>query len=456
MVFTTKNPFTNEHLNSYKSLTDAAVEEIIEKAHHTFQKFRHLGAKTRKEKMLNMKRILLEKKHEYASMITNEMGKPISQSIAEIEKCALVCEHYAVSAEGYLQDRAITTDSKSATVTYEPLGVILAIMPWNYPFWQVFRVLAPNIMLGNSVILKHAENTLGCGELIQDIVEQAGFKPYTFSHIIIEENQTEKIIAHKLIKGVTFTGSTKGGSAVASLAGKYIKKSVLELGGSNALVVFDDADLEKTADICVKARFQNTGQSCIAGKRLVIQEHIYKRFLNLIIKKVKQLNVSNPTDKETDVSVMAREDLAENLKNQLDDSLKRGAKLILGGKQQGTFFEPTLVESDKPDLPVLAEETFGPLMAITTFKNKDEALNIINASNYGLGTSIFTTNMERFDQMLPHIDDGAVFLNAMVKSDPLLPFGGTKQSGYGRELGKEGILEFANIKTVSIEDVRSI
>ena len=455
MIFSTKNPYNNQHLNTYKTLDYSEIENTINKAHETFQKFRHLGPESRKEKMLNMRRVLLDHKYRYARMITNEMGKPIAQAVAEIEKCALVCEHYAVHAEAYLQDVSIKTNSKSSNVSYQPLGVIFGIMPWNYPFWQVFRVIAPNIMLGNSVIVKHAENTLGCGELIQDIVEQAGFKPHTFSHVVIEENQTENIIAHPLIKGVTFTGSTKGGSAVAGLAGKYIKKSVLELGGSNALVVFEDADLDKTADICVQARFQNTGQSCIAGKRLLIQESIYDAFLELLVEKVTQIKTGDPSDDNTYLSVLAREDLAENLKAQLEESLESGAELILGGNQKGTFFEPTLVQSNQLDLPIFSEETFGPLLAITSFKEENEAVEIINSSKYGLGASIFTTNTERFHHMARQLDDGAIFMNSMVKSDPLLPFGGTKQSGYGRELGKEGILEFANIKTICIAELES-
>jgi len=455
MVFTTINPYTNQNIKDYQTNSDEEVKHIIEKAHETFERFKHQGPETRKEKMLNLSRILLENKNKCANLITSEMGKPISQSVAEIEKCALACEYYAMKAEQFLENVVVKTDTNSSYITHKPLGVIFAIMPWNYPFWQVFRVLAPNIMLGNSVIVKHAENTLGCGEAIQDIVEKAGFKSGTFSHVVIEENQTENIIAHKLILGVTFTGSTKGGSAIASLAGKYIKKSVLELGGSNALVVFEDADLEQTAETCLKARFQNTGQSCIAGKRLLIQETIYNKFLDLLLKKVKAINIGDPSDENTYLSVLARQDLAENLKQQLEDSLKKGAKLRYGGGQKNTYFEPTLVESDDLDLPVFTEETFGPLLAITSFKNEKDAVGIINRSAYGLGASIFTANLDRFNSMADQIEDGAVFLNDLVKSDPKLPFGGTKRSGYGRELGKEGILEFANIKTVSMAEVRS-
>jgi len=452
MRFSTKNPYTNQHLNTYETLNDTEVKDVIEKAHDTFQRFRHLGPETRKEKMLNMTRVLLDNKDKYARMITNEMGKPIVQAVAEIEKCALVCEHYAVHAEAYLQEVSIKTNSKSSLVSYQPLGVMFGIMPWNYPFWQVFRVIAPNIMLGNSVMIKHAENTLGCGELIQDIVEQAGFKSGTFSHVIIEENQTEKIISDNRIQGVTFTGSTKGGSAVASLAGKHLKKSVLELGGSNALVVFEDTDLDKTADICIQARFQNSGQSCIAGKRLLIQEGFYDAFLEVLVEKAKKIKTGDPLNENTYLSVLAREDLAENLKSQLEESIKSGAKLIFGGNQKGTYFEPTLVESNQLDLPIFSDETFGPLLAITSFKEDNEAVEIINSSKYGLGASLFTSYTERFQEMARQLDDGAVFMNSMVKSDPLLPFGGTKQSGFGRELGKEGIHEFANIKTVCREE----
>jgi succinate-semialdehyde dehydrogenase/glutarate-semialdehyde dehydrogenase len=448
MTFTTINPYDQRKINSYKTFDQNQVKDTIEKAHETFLKFRHKKPSSRSDKMLKVAEILKTNKTKYASQITREMGKPITQSIAEIEKCAMVCEYYAQNAEELLKADIVKTDANSSYVTKEAIGVIFSIMPWNYPFWQVFRVLAPNIMLGNGLIVKHSPNTLGCAEMISEIIDEAGFAPNTFSHIIIEVDQVESVIAHRLIKGVTFTGSTKAGSKVAALAGKHIKKSVLELGGSNAMVVFEDADLERTAEECVKARFQNTGQSCIAGKRLMVQEYIYEEFIEKIKTRVHALQEGNPNEENTYISVLAREDLAENLNNQLKKSIKMGAKLTSGGHQDKTYFEPTLVENVTTDMPIFKEETFGPLLAIIPFKSDEDAIKLINQSDFGLGASIFTNNEERFDKLAHQLDDGAVFMNAMVKSQPKLPFGGTKNSGYGRELGKEGILEFANIKTI--------
>jgi len=448
MSFTTKNPYTLQNIKEYDILNDSKVEEIIEKAHRTYLKFRQKKPSSRIEKMLKIAEILIENKKKYAKQITFEMGKPISQSIKEIEKCALVCKYYAKHSEHLLQTESIKQDGSIANISKEPLGIIFGIMPWNYPFWQVFRVLAPNIMLGNSLIIKHSPNTLGCAEMISDIVEEAGFEKHTFSHVIINVEQVESIIANKYIKGVTFTGSTKAGSAVASLAGKYIKKSVLELGGSNALVVFEDADLDQTADICIKARFQNTGQSCIAGKRLLVHEKIYKEFVKKIKSGINSLKIGDPTKEDTYISVLARKDLAETLENQLKDSINQGARLISGGKRKDCFFEPTILESVTPEMTVFNEETFGPLLPITSFRTDEDALRLINQSDYGLGVSLFTKNEDRFNKLYSQIEDGAVFKNATVKSQPDLPFGGTKNSGYGRELGKEGILEFANIKTI--------
>lgn len=448
MAFQTINPYNQKILKTYETFSDKFIAVTIKSAHQTFLKFRHKKPSSRTEKMIRVAEILRENKKIYAQQITQEMGKPISQSLAEIEKCAWVCEFYAQKATNFLQPQMVQTDANSSYIIKEASGVIFGVMPWNYPFWQVFRVLAPNLMLGNSVVIKHSPNTLGCGHLIAEIVIEAGFDPHSFSHIIMEVDQVEDVIANKLIKGVTLTGSTKAGSSVAGLAGKYLKKSVLELGGSNALVVFDDTDLEKTADICIKARFQNTGQSCIAGKRLLVHESVYDVFLEKMITKIKSLKVGNPEHEDTYISVLAREDLAEKLKHQLDKSVELGAKLILGGLQRQSFFEPTLVENITPTMPVFREETFGPLMAVTKFKDDNQALQLINNTNYGLGVSLFTNDEKRIESFIAEIEDGAVFVNSLVKSDPRLPFGGTKESGYGRELGEQGVLEFANIKTI--------
>ncbi|RRO24482.1 NAD-dependent succinate-semialdehyde dehydrogenase [Flavobacteriaceae bacterium 14752] len=451
MVFQTQNPFTSEVLNTYEALNLSDIKDSIKKAHQTFLKFKHKKPKSRAEKMNKLAELLRKNKSKYAQQITLEMGKPIAEAKAEIEKCAWVCEFYAEKASSFLEDEVVKTDARRSYISKAPLGVILAIMPWNYPFWQVFRVIAPNLMLGNSILIKHAENVLGCGEMIQNLVEEAGFEAHSVKHLIVEVEQIESIINHKLIKAITLTGSTKAGSIVASQAGKAIKKTVLELGGSNALVVFEDADLDKAAEICVQARFQNTGQSCIAGKRLLVQENVYDKFLDKIKTKIQNLNVGHPMDEKTDISVLARTDLAKNLKSQLEKSIKMGAKIVLGGQQDKTYFEPTLVENVSQDMPIFKEETFGPLLAVTAFKDEDDAIQLINNSDYGLGVSLFTQDESIYQRLIPQIEDGAVFINSLVKSDPRLPFGGTKHSGYGRELGRVGILEFANIKTVYIQ-----
>ncbi|MBS3739242.1 NAD-dependent succinate-semialdehyde dehydrogenase [Mesohalobacter halotolerans] len=451
MGLQTRNPYTHQDLKLYKTSGSTELEEKISAADKVFQKFKTFKPSSRVEKMQRLAKLLRDNSSKYAKQISLEMGKPFSQAKGEIEKCAWVCAFYADNAPQFLESKIVKTDDKSSYINYEPLGVILAIMPWNYPFWQVFRVIAPNLMLGNSILIKHAPNTLGCGEMIQGLVEDAGFKPHSVGHIIVKVEQIESIINHKLIKAVTLTGSTKAGSIVASQAGKAIKKSVLELGGSNALVVFEDADLEKTAEICVKARFQNTGQSCIAGKRLLVHNSVYDEFMEKIKAEIQQLNIGNPFDNNSDISVMAREDLAEALKSQLDKSVKMGATISHGGQQDKTYFEPTLVENVTPDMPIFKEETFGPVLAVTAFKDEEEAVKLINTSKYGLGVSLFTENKSKYQRLISQIEDGAVFVNSLVKSDPRLPFGGTKHSGYGRELGREGILEFANIKTVYIQ-----
>ncbi len=451
MGFQTINPYTNSVLDNYPTLSDKDLNKIIHKAHKTFLKFRHQKPSSRLAKMKRIAELLRQNNETYALQITKEMGKPLQQAKAEIEKCAWVCEFYADKAPEFLKPKSIKTDAQNSYVSYDPLGVILGIMPWNYPFWQVFRVLAPNLMLGNSLLIKHSPNTLGCGEMIQELVEKAGFEPHSFSHLIMEVDKVESVINKDLVKGVTLTGSTKAGSIVASQAGKALKKSVLELGGSNALVVFSDADLDKTADICVKARFQNTGQSCIAGKRLLVQDSIYDEFIEKVKENIKSLKTGDPLDKETYISILAREDLAENLKQQLDKSLDMGATLSIGGRQDGCFFEPTLVENVTEGMPVFKEETFGPLLAAMSFSDENHALELINSSNYGLGVSLFTENIGRCENMFNRIDDGAIFVNSLVKSDPRLPFGGTKHSGYGRELAEEGIKEFSNQKTIYIQ-----
>ena len=376
------------------------------------------------------------------------MGKPIAQALAEIEKCAWVCEYYAENAENHLAREIIETDAQKSYVSYEPIGIVLAIMPWNYPFWQVFRFAAPALMAGNIGLLKHASNVMRSANNIQKVFERAGFPDGCFQNLVISSSKIEDILKDKRVKAVTLNGSKPAGSAVAATAGSEIKKSVLELGGSNALVVFKDANIAEAVKTCVQARFQNTGQSCIAGKRLLLHESIEDEFMEEFVKQVRELKSGDTMDEDTFIGTLAREDLAEDLEKQIQDSVKQGAKIVLGGKRDKAYFEPTIITNVKKGMPVFDQETFGPAMAVTTFKEDQEAIDLVNYSDFGLGVSIFTEDFTFAEKIVPAFEDGAVFVNELVKSDPRLPFGGTKISGYGRELSSHGIQEFINRKTV--------
>lgn len=444
------NPYTGEKIYEFKELSDNDLRKKLEVAHKAFQSWKNSVFNERSKLMLKVAKELKKNADKYAGVITQEMGKPISQSIAEVEKCAWVCEYYAKNAEGQLQDEVIETDADSSYVSYAPLGVVLAVMPWNYPFWQVFRFAVPNLMAGNVGVLKHASNVMKSAEMIQEIFKKAGFPKGCFQNLIIGSDKIQSVLENEYIKAVTLTGSKPAGASVASIAGKNIKKSVLELGGSNALIVFSDADIDKTVRTCVTARFQNTGQSCIAGKRLLVQEDIFDEFMQKFTTQVRELKSGDPMDADTYIGVLAREDLAKDIEKQVNDSITMGAKLELGGNRSGTYFEPTVLSSVTPEMPIFKEETFGPAIGITTFKTEEEAVKLSNNSEFGLGVSLFTSDMKRVKKLVPQFDEGAVFVNEMVKSDPRLPFGGIKISGYGRELSGHGIKEFMNKKTVYI------
>lgn len=443
-----KNPYTGEEVFQTTEFSPEEIENSINAANERFKTWKNTSFKERSQLMEGAADELEKNKRVYAETITQEMGKPISQSKAEIEKCAWVCRYYAKNAEDQLKDELIETDAARSYISYEPIGPVLAIMPWNYPFWQVFRFAAPALMAGNVGLLKHASNVMQSAKNIQKVFENAGFPPNCFTNIPVGSDKIENIIKDKRVKAVTLTGSKPAGSSVASTAGENIKKSVLELGGSNALVVFEDANLEKTAEICVQARFQNMGQSCIAGKRLLLHKSIEEEFIRIFINKTRELISGDPMKKETFLGVMAREDLAEELEDQVRRSLDEGARILLGGKREGTYFEPTILTNINPSMPVFKEETFGPVIGVTTFDSDEEAVRLVNISDFGLGVSIFTEDMEKAKTLVPKFEDGAVFVNDLVKSDPRLPFGGTKISGYGRELSIHGIREFVNKKTV--------
>ncbi|WP_298348676.1 NAD-dependent succinate-semialdehyde dehydrogenase [uncultured Dokdonia sp.] len=451
MNITSTNPYNNEEVATIKAFNLNEIEDTLSLAQETFLQWRTTSFTERAENLHNVALELEKNKEEYAKTMTLEMGKPISQAIAEVEKCAWVCRYYADNAPDHLAPKTIETDATKSYVRYEPIGVVLAVMPWNYPFWQVFRFIAPALMAGNIGVLKHASNVMQSAQNIQRVFERAGLPKGVFQNMPVGSDRIENIVRDARIKAITLTGSKPAGAAVASTAASEIKKSVLELGGSNALVVFDDCDFEQTVTTCVQARFQNTGQSCIAGKRLLLHDKVYDKFMDAFAKAVTQLKSGNPLDKDTYIGVMAREDLAIELEEQLKATVDAGAKVLVGGHRQKAYFEPTIVIGVTPEMSIFKEETFGPVIGVTRFTNDQEAVVLVNQSDFGLGVSIFTQDKARIEKLIPLFDDGAVFVNDMVKSNPNLPFGGTKISGYGRELSLDGIQEFVNKKTVYIK-----
>ncbi len=445
------NPYNGKVLNTYTELSDKQLVQKLEKSSKAFEKWRKVPLKERASLMKNAGQVLRDNVEEYAKMITLEMGKPIKESRAEVNKCAWVCDYYAENAEAFLADEMIKTDAQKSFVHKEPIGTVLAIMPWNFPFWQVFRFAAPTLTAGNVGLLKHASNVLGCSKKIEEVFKKAGFPKDVFQSLIVNHDKIEKIIENDIVKAVTLTGSEKAGSAVAQISGKHIKKSLLELGGSNAFIVWDDADIDKTVATALTARMLNCGQSCIAAKRFILMEGIYDEFVEKFTKGVIELKSGDPMEEETKVGPLAREDLADELQKQVKASIKKGAKLILGGKQSGAYHEPTILGNVKPGMPAFDEETFGPLAAMIKVKTIEEAFMLSEQSKFGLGVTVCTSNIEKALEYVGAVSDGAYFINELVKSDPRLPFGGQKRSGYGRELAKDGMMEFVNRKTVYVK-----
>lgn len=427
------------------------IEQAIQKvelANEVFTKLKVQQAERPLEKILKVGKTLLEKKDEFAKVITSEMGKPVFESIAEIEKSALNCEFYVENVAEFLKDRKYSTERYDALVRYEPLGVILGVMPWNFPFWQVFRFAVPTILAGNTVVVKHASNVPKSAQLIEEIFLEAGFEKGVYQNIPLDSKHIQKIIELPQIKAVSLTGSEKAGSAVASVAGKEIKKSVLELGGSNAFIVMDDADLDKILDKAINARYRNAGQSCIAAKRFLVQEGIYDDFLDKFTSKVKVLKVGDPFDSDTQIGPLARVDLAEEAEKQVNQSVEMGAKIVFGGKRDGAYYYPTVITEITDEMPVFKEETFAPIAVVRRFKTFEEAIELSNKTTFGLGVSICSENIDEVSKKAHLFEEGAVFFNELVRSDPKLPFGGVKKSGFGRELSEEGIREFTNVKTI--------
>ena len=426
------------------------MQNLLKVSENIQLSWRNLSIQNRISFLPQLSKLLLENKEEYATCITTEMHKPISQAIAEVEKCALLCNYYYENAESFLFTKNIKTEATESFVTYEPLGVILGVMPWNFPFWQVFRFAVPTIIAGNTVIVKHASNVPKSAKLIQSIFEQAGFPNGCYQDLQIPSSGVAKVIANPIIKAVSLTGSEQAGIAVATEAGKHLKKCVLELGGSNAFIILEDANLEKTVEIAVNARMQNAGQSCIAAKRFLVHENIAEEFLTKFKVAIQNIKTGNPLDKETQIGSLARVDLAEELEIQVQKSIQMGAMLLVGGNRKDAFYEPTILTKVTTEMPVFNEETFGPVAAIIIFKTIEETIELSNQSEFGLGVSIFTQDIDFIKTKISAFNEGAVFINEMVKSDPRLPFGGIKKSGYGRELAEDGIKEFVNVKTVVI------
>ena len=454
-MITAINPSTGETLEKYDAITPDNVVRRLEKAQHAFEDWKKTRFSERGELMKKVSRVLTENKNDYARIMAMEMGKPVAQGRSEIEKCAWVCEYYAEHAENMLQPEIVKTDAQKSYVTFNPLGVILAVMPWNYPFWQVFRHAAPGLTAGNGVVLKHASNVPGCASAIEDIFEKAGFPEGLLQNFLMSSRQVAELIEHPAIAAVTLTGSKAAGRKVAKKAGKMLKKSLLELGGSDPYLILKDADLEKTVEACVAGRLLNSGQSCIAAKRFVVVEAVRSQFEQMLVAGMKTKQMGDPFDESVDVGPQARFDLRDALHRQVTQSIEKGAVCLLGGEipeGPGAFYPPTVLGEVGKGMPAYEEEVFGPVAAVIPVKNEKEAVRAANDSSFGLGAAVFTRDIERGEHIAAnYLEAGNCFVNAFVKSDPRLPFGGIKESGYGRELSHYGIKEFVNIKTVYIQ-----
>lgn len=451
MEFKSINPYNAEIVGSYTSHTQQEIQTMLNKSQTAFESWRTVPIGKRAMLMSKAAQVLRDGVEKYAKTITLEMGKPISESRAEVNKCAWVCDYYAENTAAFLADEIIETDAHKSFVKHEPIGGVFAIMPWNFPFWQVFRFAAPTLMGGNTGVLKHSSNVFGCAKHIEDIFKLAGFPEGVFQNLIVHRDQTESIIEHNAIKAVTLTGSEQAGSSVARLAGKHLKKSLMELGGSNAFIVWEDADIDKAVKTALTGRMLNCGQSCIAAKRFIIVGEVYEEFVSKFIIAVKELRSGDPMKDATQIGTMARKDLADELQAQVSRSIEAGAELLFGGQQDECYHEPTVLGRVKPGMPAFDEETFGPLAAMIHAKDIDEAFELSENSQYGLGVTVCTTNIEKALAMSSRVSDAGYFINEFVKSDPRLPFGGTKRSGYGRELAKEGMMEFINKKTIYVK-----
>lgn len=447
------DPTTGETLCTYETFGEQRLNEALKQAESTEGVWRATGVDDRCAALARVADLLDRRKEALARLATAEMGKPIAESRQEVEKCALVCRHYAEHAAEYLEPEIEKTEAAKSFVRFDPLGTVLAVMPWNFPYWQVFRCAAPILAGGNPMLLKHASNVTGVALAIEELFQAANLPTGVFRTLLIETQQTAEVIASPVVKAVTLTGSEKAGAAVASEAGKHLKKCVLELGGSDPFVVLEDADLDRTMPGAVKGRMINAGQSCIASKRFLVHRSLHSPFVERFAAALEALRIGDPTDEQTQVGPLAREDLRDDLHQQVQKAVAQGAKLVTGGEKldrRGWFYRPTLLDEVSPGMTVFDEETFGPVAAVTAFDNDEEAVRLANQTPFGLGASLWTSDLDRAEELAGRIDAGCVFVNENVKSDPRLPFGGVKRSGYGRELSYFGLREFTNAKTVWI------
>ena len=455
MAIKTINPYNNKEIKSFEEFSEEAVEKKIAQADKTYQKWKTIAIKQRAELLMNVASLFRKRKEELAKLITLEMGKLIAQSEAEVEMCASVYEYYAKNAADFLEDKPIEIKDGKAFVRYTPIGIILAVEPWNYPYNQVARVAAPNIMAGNVIMVKHASNVPQCAAAIEEIFREAGADEGIYTNLFLSSSRIAKLAEDPRIVGLSLTGSEKAGASLAEAAGKNLKKSVLELGGSDPFIILEDADLEKAVKNAVKGRFGNMGQACTSSKRIIAVEKIADEFLEKFKEKVTGLKVGDPMERDTEVGPLSSEEAAQKIEKQVNDTIKSGAKVVLGGKRidrEGAFYEPTILTDIKPGMVAYHEEIFGPVASFYKVKDEKEAIALANDSTFGLGGSVFSENIDRAVEVASQIETGMVFINEHVASRPDLPFGGTKRSGYGRELSELGIEEFVNKKLIRISN----
>jgi succinate-semialdehyde dehydrogenase/glutarate-semialdehyde dehydrogenase len=454
MALKSINPATGEMIGAYEELAPKDAVRAIEKCDAAFAAWRETSFSERGALMKNAASVLRSRREEYARLMALEMGKPVRQGRAEIEKCAWVCDYYAERAGSFLEPEIVATDARKSFVSYRPLGVVLAVMPWNFPFWQVFRFAAPALMAGNAGLLKHASNVCGCALAIEDVFTKAGFPVDLFKALLVPSSAVEALIANPAVKAVTLTGSSLAGRAVASAAGRMLKKTVLELGGSDPYVIMEDADIERAAAVCAESRLVNSGQSCIAAKRFIVSASRARQFTEIFVQKMLAARVGDPLDEATDVGPLARLDLRDELHRQVMDSIAKGASCLTGGRIRegaGAYYALTVLGGVEKGMSAYDEELFGPVAAVITARDEEEAIRKANDTSFGLGAALFTKDLERGERIAAsRIEAGSCFVNSFVKSDPRLPFGGIKDSGYGRELSYFGIREFVNIKTVYV------